>query len=83
MNQEILAAQGRISNLKIEARRLALEIDDHRQAVRGLTAPLSNAEGYDVERIPMRAAQMAATVLAYRVIQQEIETLRVEYGIAE
>ncbi|MEN6337736.1 MAG: hypothetical protein ABFE01_26070 [Phycisphaerales bacterium] len=83
MNQEILAAQGRIANLKLEAKRLALEIEDHRQALKLLTAPLTNPEGYDVERIPMRATQLAATVVACRAVQAEIERLRDEYGIAE
>lgn len=81
MNQEILAVKGRIADLRLEAQRLELEIEDHRQAMKSLAAPLFNAEGYDVERIPMRAAQFAASVLALRGIRSQIEKLSNEYGI--
>ncbi|MCE5335242.1 MAG: hypothetical protein LLG06_11725 [Desulfobacteraceae bacterium] len=83
MNQEILAAQGRIANLRLAAKKLALEIEDHRQGLRMLLVPFTAPPEYDIERIPMRAAQMAASVLQLRAIEAEIANLRDEYGIAE
>jgi hypothetical protein len=83
MNTEIQAAKGRITDLKLESRRLALEIEDHRQGLKLLTAPLSNPEGYDLERIPLKATQMCACVLQLRKIKAEMAQLREEYGLPE
>jgi hypothetical protein len=83
MNQEILAAQGRIANLRLAVKRIELEIEDHRQGLKMLTAPLPAPQDYDAERIPLKAAQLASCVLQLRAVLAEMAKLRAEYGIAE